>query len=198
MKTLPKKFILSIRPKEYLKQGTSHCGVYSLKAILSAYGKDVKAHPKEYQSNWIGRNYFSLATGEKYYDKIFASYGLRTETNSAKKLSDQKRLELLKTLLVNNTPVMIRVGNGYLNEKYNPLLGRLIPHWITLWGYDDEKQLFYVYDSGLPKQYWSEKIPIGNTTRTYREILRDWNYGNWQVWSWNTSNKNYLYVQIQN
>lgn len=45
MKKNPVKFILTRKPEEYLKQGLSHCGVYSLKAILSAYGKDNKIHP---------------------------------------------------------------------------------------------------------------------------------------------------------
>lgn len=190
------KFILSIKPKEYLKQGLSHCGVYSIKAILSAYGKDDKKHPEEYHTNWIGKNLFSLATGEKYYDNILASYGIKSETKSAESLSDLERTELLRNLLSKNTPVMIRIGNGYLTDKYNPVIGKLMPHWITLWGYDDHKGLFYVYDSGLPQEYWHKTIPIGNTIRTYDEILRDWNFGKWQPWCWNTSSKNYLYVEI--
>lgn len=197
MDTVPSKFLLSIKPKEYLKQGLSHCGVYSVKAILSAYGKDDKQHPKEYQTNWIGRNLFSFATGIKYYDKILASYGIKSETRSAEDLSNPERIELLKTLLSKDTPVMIRIANGYLGERYNSVVGRLMPHWITIWGYDDDKKIFYVYDSGLPLKYWDESLPVANTIRTYQEILRDWNFGRLQPWCWNTSSKNYLYVEIE-
>ena len=198
MSNLPSSYVLTIKPKEYLKQGLSHCGVYSLKAILSAYGKDVKSHPKEYHANWIGRHLFSFAIGKGYYDKIFAFFGLKTETKSAEKLPNEKKAELLKTLLSKNTPVMIRIGNGYFGHRYNPILGRVIPHWITLWGYDDSKRLFYVYDSGLPIKYWDKTLRIGNTARAYRDILRDWNFGNkpWHFLSWNTSSRNYLYLDV--
>lgn len=196
MNNLPSKYILTLKPKDYLKQGLSHCGVFSLKAILSAYGNDVKGHPKEYHSNWIGRHFFSFATGKDYYDRIFKSFGIKSKTKSAKHLANQEKINLLKTLLSRNTPIMIRIGNGYLDSNYNPVLGRIVPHWITLWGYDDIKKLFYVYDSGLSVKYWSKNLPIGNTMRTYSEILRDWNFGKWQPWSWNTSLENYLYVEI--
>ena len=32
--------ILANHPKEYLEQGLTQCGAFSVKAILSAYGKD--------------------------------------------------------------------------------------------------------------------------------------------------------------
>ena len=78
MQELPPKFTLSKKPKEDLKQGISHCGVYGVKAILSAFGLDNKEHPKDYHTNWIGKNLFSMAMGEKYYDRIFQSSGVST------------------------------------------------------------------------------------------------------------------------
>lgn len=177
-------------------QGLSHCGTYSVKAILSSYGKNNRRHPKEYHTNWIGKNLFSFATGIKYYDKIFTSYGIKSQTQSAENLPDPEKIELLKTLLSKDTPVMVRIGNGYLGHGYNPILGMLVPHWITLWGYDDSKKIFYVYDSGLPIKYWDKFLPVGNTTRTFNQIIRDWNFGRLQPWCWNTSVRNNLYVEI--
>lgn len=197
MNNPPTQFILSIKPKEYLVQGISHCGVYSVKAILSAYGKDDKTDPKEYHTNWIGKNLFSFATGEEYYDKIFASYGIKSKTKSAENLSNQEKLNLLKILLSQNSPVMIRIGNGYYkSNKYNMVLGRLVPHWISLWGYNDNQKVFYVYDSGLTKNLYDKTVLIGNAKRTYDEIVRDWSFGKWQPWCWTTSFKNNLYVEI--
>lgn len=179
-------------------QGISHCGVYCIKGILSAYSKDDKTHPKDYHTNLIGRNFFSFATGENYYDKIFDSYGIKSKTKSAENLPDKEKINLLRTLLYKNSPVMIRIGNGYYkSKKYNPLFGSLMPHWITLWGYDDSKEILYVYDSAMLKKHWEKDIPVGNTIRTYKEILRDWNFGRWQPWCWNTSLRNNLYVEIE-
>lgn len=198
MDNLPTKYILSKQPKEYLTQGISHCGAYSIKGMLSAYGLDNRSHPKDYHPYWLGK-LTGLTLGWNYFPKILGNYGLNAKTDSAAGLSNSEKLNLLKKLLSNNTPVMIKIGNGYFrSKKYNPLIGKILTHWVTLWGYDDKKQLFYMYDSGLPKQLWAEDIPIGNTTRTYSELLRDWNFGKLQPWSWQSSIRNFTYVEVKN
>lgn len=196
--SLPTKFITSVKPKKYLTQGISHCGAYSVKGILSAYGFDDKIHPKEYHSNWFGR-LTGLTFGTKYLVNILKSNGIDAKKGNAKGLSVQKKLDLLKILLAKNRPLMIRIGNGYYHsDKYNPVLGKIIGHWITLWGYDDDRQIFYVYDSGLLRKHWNKTIPIGNTIRTYNEIIRDWNFGNLQFWYWLfTSPETYTYIAIK-
>lgn len=197
MKKLPSRVILTRRPKEYLTQGPSHCGVYSVKAILSAYGLDNKSHPKFYHPNWFGR-LTGITLGKQYYVNILKNYGIPAERGTAKSLSNEEKIDLLKKFLSQDTPVMIRIGNGYFHSlEYSPSLGRIVAHWITLWGYDDNKQIFYVYDSGLLKKHWNKSIPAGNTTRTYPEILRDWNFGENQPWTWPFSGKeNYLYIKM--
>lgn len=177
IKNLPSIFVLSIKPKEYLKQGLSHCGAYSVKGILSAYGKDNKKHPKEYHPHRIGK-ITGFTFGKDYYVKILRNYGLAAETGQAGHLPPREKINLLKSLLAKNSPVMIRIGNGFWSGKrFNYLLSKITPHWITLWGYNDTKKLFYVYDSGLSAEHYEKNIPIGNTTRKYSEILRDWNFG---------------------
>ncbi len=167
-------FILKKHPKEYLKQGFSHCGAYSVKGILSAFGKDTKNHPKEYHKNWI-----SWITGagftKSYYVDMLQSQGFQAIGKNAQHLSDENKLNLLKKLLSKNMPVMLLIGNGYTkNGKFNFLRAQIVSHWITLWGFDDKKKIFYVYDSAVPKKLYDKNIPIGNKKRTYLEILRDW------------------------
>src|SRR3989338_708431 len=156
---LPKKYILTIKPKEYLKQGPSHCGVYSIKAILSAYGLDDKTHPKYYHPNLFHQE-ISITWGKRYYTDILAKYGIDASMISAEGFSENEKLNILKNLLSHNAPVMIRTGNGYISDTYNPLLGKLITHWLTLWGYDDNHKIFYVYDSGLRKKFWNKTQQI--------------------------------------
>ena len=193
--SLTKKFILSIKPKEYLKQGPSHCGVYCVKAILSAYGLDDKSHPKFYHPNIVQQE-TSITWGRNYYTNIFRKYRIDSKMKYANSNSDEKKLDLLKHLLSRDTPVMIRIGNGYITDTYDSFLGNLISHWITLWGYDDDKSIFYIYDSGLPQEFWKNQ-QAGNTTRTYDEILRDWKFGLWQPWVWTvTGRRNFVYIEI--
>lgn len=183
MNLLPNKLISPIKPKEYLQQGLSHCGVYSVKGILSAYGLDDKTDPKYYHPNFLGK-ITGMTLGKMYYVNILRSYNIKAEIKTAKGYSNEEKFTILKKLLAEDTPVMIRIGNGYLSDTYNPLFGRIVGHWITLWGYDDHQKLFYVYDPGLQKKYWKKGVLIGNTARTYQEILRDWNFGKLQFWYW--------------
>lgn len=193
-----KKVVLTIKPNEYLSQGLSNCGLFSIKGILSAYGLDNKGDPREYHSNLFSR-VTSITFGKNYYTDILSSYGVDSEMKFAENLTDEERLRTLKELLVKQKPAMIRIGNGYFfSNKYNPISGKLLPHVITLWGYDDNKKIFYVYDSGLPQKVWDKSIPIGNTTRTYNEILRDWNFGKLQPWAWVvTGPHNFAYTEIK-
>jgi len=164
---------------------------------LSSFGLDDKDRPEKYHANWIGRHIVSMTIGRDYYVKIFQSYGLKAKAGNAESLSGIERINLLKTFLAEDRRIMARIGNGYIfSDKYIPTLGKLITHWITLWGYDDEKQAFYVYDSGLPKKYWRKDLSIGNTLRTYKEMLRDWNFGKWQMLAWNYSREKYAYVVV--
>lgn len=192
------RVILSIKPDKYLSQGLSNCGLFSVKGILSSYGLDDKGDPREYHSNLLSR-VTSITWGKNYFNNILASYGIDSEIGFAEDISTEEKLNLLKKILLKNTPVMIRIGNGYLSSgEYNRVMGKLMPHWVTLWGYDDEKRIFYLYDSGLPEKGWNKSLPIGNTTRTYDEILRDWNFGKIQPWAWVvTGPHNFAYIAIK-
>jgi len=171
---LPTRFVLSIRPQEYLKQGLSHCGVYSVKAILSAYGRDLKKRPEDYHTSWFER-LTGIALTRQYVANILQKNGLSTTVETARELSDEGKLNTLKQILSSNTPVLLSIGNGYRSDgSYNPIRARIIGHFITLWGYDDKKQVFYVYDSCVPKDRYDKTSPIGNTKRTYPQIIRDW------------------------
>lgn len=175
MKELPAKYVLPIKPAEYLKQGFSHCGAYSVKGILSAYGLDNKGHPKEYHPGWFGR-FTGVTLNSQYWPRVLRSHGLRAEVKSAKHIPGNKKLDVLKQLLVEGNPVMVSIGNGYLpNGEYNAFRGKVVVgHWITVWGYDDEEKAFFVYDSAVPKDRYDKSVPVGNIKRTYTQMLRDW------------------------
>lgn len=95
MNILNTKMILSVKPKEYLIQGPSHCGAYSVKGILSAFGKDDKGHPKEYHTNFICRLTGSTLS-KSYYPNILKRYGIHAEFKTAKDLSNSNKINLLK------------------------------------------------------------------------------------------------------
>lgn len=171
---LPSKFVLTKKPKKYLVQGFSHCGAYSVKGILDAFGKDRNKHPKNYHTNLLSKITGSGFT-KSYYVDMLRLHGLYAKGENAEILWNKEKLVLLKKMISKNFPVMLCIGNGYTKTgRYNPIKASLIGHWITVWGYDDTKQEFYVYDSAVPKKNYDKNIPVGNKKRTYSEILRDW------------------------
>ncbi|MBI3052355.1 C39 family peptidase [Candidatus Woesearchaeota archaeon] len=196
-KRLPGRCILRIRPKEYLMQGPSHCGAYSVKGVLSAYGLDRKTQAKEYHTRLFGR-ITGTTLSRQYWPKVLKAHGIKAEIKSAEKLSDEERLQVIKQLIAKGTPVMILIGNGYYRgTKYKPWLGKIVSHWITVYGYNDDARRFYIYDSALHKKHWKINQPIGNTSRSYSEMLRDWNIGKWQFWTWPvTEGHTHSYIEI--
>lgn len=173
--------ILTHHPKEYLEQGLIQCSAYSVKAILSAYGKDVKKHPREYQPTLLAK-YTSVTTRIRLAE-ILQTYGVPAKKGDVKNLFDAQRIELLRKFIDEDKVVALRIGNGYSKSgRYSPFVASFMGHWITLWGYNDEKQIFYVYDSYVSLERHDKTIPVGNTTRTYAEILRDWGKGFPFVW----------------
>ena len=63
------------------------------------------------------------------------------------------------------------------NGKFNLLQALIIGHWVSLWGFDDKKKVFYLYDSAVPLKEWKKNLPIGNVIRSYDNVLRDWELG---------------------
>lgn len=131
MQALPSQFVLTRKPKEYLKQGPTHCGAYSVKAIIEAFGKGDKKDPRDYHT---------------------------------------------------------------LDGGYSKLQAALVGHWITLWGYDDKKKVFYVYDSAASRKLYDD-VPIGNKKRSYKQILRDWKGADLAKFIWNWE---YFYIEVKN
>lgn len=160
-----------MRPQEYLQQGMRYCGGYTIKAILSAYGLDDGRHPKKYLPLLIRIFGFTTPTIIK---KVLEKYRLHCTLKRMDTLSDNEKINTLKKELQNNHPVVISIGNGYSPEgTYASWRRHSIAHWISLWGYDDTKKVFYVYDSYASPQHY-DTVPIGNVQRSYEQILRDW------------------------
>src|SRR3989344_5569406 len=123
--------ILTRAPKEYLEQWHNHCGAYAVKGVLSAYDKDDKKHPRDYQPNFLAK-YTGISQGLIWIPKFLQFYGLPAQRGNAKNLSNEERIELLKKFINEDKAVMLRIGNGYLKSgEYRSFSASFRPHWIT-------------------------------------------------------------------
>lgn len=165
------KSVVNTKPKEYLQQGMRHCGGYTIKAILSAYHLDDGRRPEKYLPFKIKSLGF---TTPKLLQETLKEYRFYVPIKRANKLSDDKKVEEIKKCLDRNHPVILLIGNGYSpTGKFSELRMNCLSHWITVWGYDNEKKVFFIYDSYVDKNSY-DKIPVGNVKRTYEQVLRDW------------------------
>lgn len=168
--------ILSHRPSRYLQQGLVNCGFFAVEGVLSAYDRNpTKKEPKEFHNSLIHR-VFGLTPPRLMVD-VLNKNGINAQYGNTKNTTNEARLNFLKENLSHDTPILIHIGAGYWgNGLYKSILGKVIGHWISIWGYDDERKVFYIYDSGVATRF-HQNVPIGNIARPYNDVLRDWGQG---------------------
>lgn len=164
--------IVSRRPNKYFTQKAGFCGGYTIKGVLSAWGLDDKENAGDYVSL---STRLSQATLPSNIVNELNKHGFIATLKRANKLSDKEKIELLKKEIDKDRPVIILEGccftrkNKFRKKKFYNDIG----HWISIWGYDDKKEEFYVYDSYVEKKHYS-KVPIGNARRTFAQLLQVW------------------------
>lgn len=107
-------------------------------------------------------------------NSLLEAHGLTAPVRSAARMDDDERIELLRSHLREGLPVILAIGNGHLARgRYIAALRLVVGHYLTLYGFDDDSETFFVYDPYLQGPP-DEPLPAGNEQRSYAEILRDW------------------------
>jgi len=161
------KVILPIRPTEYLFNGPSDCGVYVAKGILSAYKRDIHEDPRDYHQSPLAKKFGWTLVGSLI--AILKSFGIKAEKGFANGNTEDK-IELLKSFLRAGNPVILNIGSCY--ETKDRWIAKIIPHWITVWGYDETD--FFVYDSSVPLDKRNLNLPIGNRKIEHQDLIWFW------------------------
>jgi hypothetical protein len=140
------------------------CGSYTTEWIARAMG----LHP--IPSNEIIR-------GPIWYDifrpifpsdmrLLFKRRGMESTEINLSKLNNQQRIDWIR-------------GEIALKRKPPALLIRTrLLHWIAVGGYDDDRRLFYVYNSLHGSSSANAGLPIGNSVLGYDELVQLWR-GRW-------------------
>ena len=164
-----KAIITRHAPEDYPRQEGFTCGETNLKGILAGY----KISYKPPTSIRFRIRLFGYSFIQDISD-ILKTHGLSAPVSFANHLPDQDKLAIIKNHIDNDQPVLLAIGNGYLQRGvYTPVARLLIGHFITIYGYSNEEQVFYIYDPYLDGSYPGE-LPAGNDIRSYNELLRDW------------------------
>jgi len=173
--TLPSSTIVPIRPPAWPLQGRTHCGAYAVKALLMAYGLDDTETPAELHTHPLSRLTGSSVSRD-YYPSILRSYGLVARAQNADRGDAAFKLEVLKRELAAGRPVILSVANAFSRRTgaASPLKSLVASHWISVWGYDDARAAFHVYDPLVAADQADVNAPIGNTVRPYEVVLQIW------------------------
>lgn len=156
-------------PKEFPRQEGLTCGEANFKAILAAFNIPFK--PQE--SLRLRIRFFGYSFVQDISD-LLDIHGVSAPVRHANHLTDQEKLAVIKRHIDNDQPVILAIGNGFLQRGvYTPIARYFIGHFITVYGYSDEERVFYIYDPYLEGSFPGE-IPVGNDARTFDELIRDW------------------------
>jgi hypothetical protein len=156
-------------PSEYnYKQVSTYCGPFSTAAVVRALtGKKVDSF--EFSEN-IGWRFFEKGTHPIGLSRQLEKQNLDVEIARLRRLTDDERLLFLQERLSQGKLIII------LGEKYS------YQHYVTLLGFNKEKQEYYVYDSLCPEGTQglvvddNGKLP-GNLTFNSNELLNFWRKG---------------------
>lgn len=156
-------------PSEFnYRQTINDCGPYNTAAVVRILTNN-KVDSADFAKNTQFRlpNKYTLPWG---LEKQLKDNGLEIEIPNFKHLADIDKILFLKERLSQENPIII------LGQVKN------YEHYITLLGFDDNKNEFYVYDSmfdkgenGLTKDANGE-LP-GNRNLTSEELLNFWRGG---------------------
>lgn len=156
--------ILQTPPEGFIHRKTSFwtCAHHSLKAVIEGKtGKSKKL--RDYSCDWWSRLTYLMTP--RWIKKILRKHQLSFRTIKAKNLTVEQKIELLKQELKRG-PLILLIGNGLTVKKiFSRRKALTYWHYITLRGYNDKEQVFYVYDSNTNRateQYmmkWTIKIP---------------------------------------
>ena len=146
------------------------CAHYSLKAVIE-WERNIEKPIENYSSDWRSRNTYLMTPW--WIKKVLKKYRLKYTVLNARKLGDDERLFLLKMNLKDG-PIILLTANWQTKKKWFSW-EKALTHWhyVTLWGYNDKKKIFYVYDSNTkrnPWKQWTLEIP-------YKYVLM-W----WKIW----------------
>ncbi len=161
--------IVPTLPSAYPHQVGLTCGEFNACALIDAFDLGFAPDPRpRLRIRLFGLSFIADLA------RTLVRHGLDAEVRSASELHDESRLALLRGHIDSHEPVVLAIGNGHLSRDRDSAVARaLVGHFITIYGYDAERDEFFVYDPYLDGQP-EEPLPAGNVARTADEILRDW------------------------
>ena len=156
-------------PKNYPRQQGLACGEYNARIMVESFDLPFQnlPHPP-FRVKLLGFSFLHDL------QSLLMQNGLSAPVHVASKLTPSEQLHTIQAHIDQDEPVLLAIGNGHISrDKYSPVARFFLGHFITVYGYNSEQEIFYIYDPYLEGAY-PHSIPVGNEVRTFDEILRAW------------------------
>lgn len=158
---LPEQFIIPISKTPVIEHiSRLRCGAYTSEWVAVAMGLDVKSSNEIFkEESWkdLLRPMLPLTVL-----KLLEERGLQGISTSLSPYVDEQKLFWLRhELFTKKKPVLVLIKTSTL-------------HWIVVAGYDNRRQIFFVYDPNFGRTSINEDVPIGNKEIAYGVLLEEW------------------------
>ncbi|MCX6825283.1 MAG: C39 family peptidase [candidate division SR1 bacterium] len=161
-------FIYKQHPKKYPQQcDLTGCGFFTIKAVIESYHPELNKKPVEYSGSRLQR-VLGLST-PKQLSKILNSYDIPNTIQKYHKKSMLSKIDFLKKH-IENGPVIVLIAHAYTKKNmFNLFKAIFYQHYLSIRGYDDEKEVFYCYDSHT--EIRENNLPVGNIQLHYQDLI---------------------------
>ena len=161
-------FIYKKHPQRYPQQHDRwKCWLFTVKAIIESYHPEMNQNPLQYSlSRFQKLIKFSIP---KQLSKILEKYNIPNISWEYHRKDMLSKIDFLKKH-VENGPVIMLIAHAYTKKNtFNILRGILMQHYISIRWYDDDKEVFYCYDSHTAIR--ENDLPVGNIQLHYQDLI---------------------------
>lgn len=150
------------------RRGT--CGMYTLKAVIEWYNQSQINNYRYYANDRLSKKTWYMLPW--WLMKVLRQSWLSARRIYCRWMRKEQKLDILRSM-IRQGPVILLISHAYSSKRYFSFRRACtLQHYISLWWYDDDKRIFYVYDSNTEKTHHiGNTLAVGNIILSYDSLL---------------------------
>ncbi len=158
------------------------CGMITMQSIIQYKTNELYDY-KELKGNMISKTWYIFPRSIK---KILARYNIESRISNYN--SKDNTIEFIKQK-IQKWPLILLIGHAFKKWRDFSYLWALSQHYVSIWGFDDERKVFYIHNSKPHKKFLDNLLPVWNMEVKYDVLMKAWNFS----YFWLRKN---LYIEI--
>lgn len=168
MRKIHHHFIYKHHPERYPQQHNNReCWLFTIKAIIESYNSELNNDPLQYATSRFHKIIKISTPG--LLSKILKKYHIPHIRGEYHQKNIMPKVDFLKRHIENGA-VIILISHAYNKQNIFSLPRAIfLQHYISIRWYDDEKEIFYCYDSHTALR--ENDLPVGNIKLHYQDLI---------------------------